>query len=114
MVKSKKVDNPIREFVVTLVTFFADVFTKPQREKLLSRSLGPIAGVFGFLSVLTLIYIILDSTEDESESVPESRIRAKNSMIYLSFIATSSVVVGLVFAIVFHKNVPLIRYSPIK
>lgn len=114
MVKSKKVDNPIREFFVTLITFFADVFTKPQREKLIGRSLAPIATFFGFLSVLTLIYIILDSTENETETVPESRRRAKNSMIYISFFITTCVVAGLVFAIIFHKNVPLIRYSPIK
>lgn len=108
MAKAKKVENPLRQFVVTLVTFFADIFTKPQREKLVAKSLGPIAGLFGFLSVFTLIYIILDEQEKDYEYE-----NAKSAMVYVSFSFTIFIMLIIIGAIVTHKNLPLIRYAKI-
>jgi len=108
MVKSKKVENPVRDFFTTLVTFFADVFTKPQREKLVAKSLGPIAGLFGFLSIFTLIYIVLDENEYENEYE-----KSKNAMVYVSFSLTTIVMLGVLAAIITHKNLPLIKYAKI-
>lgn len=108
VVKSTKIENPIRDFFRTLGLFFLDVNSKKQRENVASRIFIPISVLFAILSVFTLIYIILDSTENEDEIQSESRKWAKNSMIYILFSITVILTMFPLIALFLNKRIPLV------
>ncbi len=99
--------GPIRKFLTTFVMFFLDVSTKTQREKFVKYILQFPIIYFSFLVTFLIISIILTNVSTDDE---ESKLKARDSMLYISLIMVFAALIGLSVLLKTGKDTALINF----